>query len=237
MSSLAIKTSSKPVYRVARHEQGVWNFPNWLYAHNDGTFGSRYDDPNGDYRVLYACSQRRYAFIEVLSYHAPDPDLITAFREIAENDDTDNNYPTAPIGSLDVKAWCSQRSIGTANIAKDRSFVSVTNDITLSTLVHRFASLAGVSVEEIRTTHDRSLTQPISRFIWEQSTALAEPLFAGIHYHSRHNPIIDNWALFELTPAHGEHNQDVVIETSENQIKLDDPDLIAAFEYLKITNK
>lgn len=219
------------MHRVARREPGVWHFPDWLYAHDDGTFGSRYDDPDSEYRVLYVCSQRRGTFIEVLAYHAPDPALADALGEIAENDDTDADCATAPAGSLDIDAWCAQRAIGTANIPEDRPFVSVADDDTIAALAHRFAALARTTAEEIRVTRDRQLTQPISRFVWEQSTDTAKPSFAGIHYGSRHDATIDNWALFELEAAQGEHEWQVVINAQEVLIEPNDPDVIAALDY------
>lgn len=219
------------MHRVARREPGVWHFPDWLYAHDDGTFGSRYDDPDSEYRVLYACSQRRGTFIEVLAYHAPDPLLADVLGEISENDDTDANYPTAPVGSLDVDAWCAQRALGTANVPEARPYVSVVDDDTLTVLASRFIALANVTAGEIRVTRDRSLTQPISRYVWEQSTDAAQPLFAGIHYLSRHDAEIDNWAIFELEAAQGASESQVVAEAQEAPIEPDDPDLAAALDY------
>jgi hypothetical protein len=41
------------VYRLGR-EPDPWAWPDWSYASPDGTFGNRFDDPEGQYRVLYA---------------------------------------------------------------------------------------------------------------------------------------------------------------------------------------
>jgi hypothetical protein len=38
-----------------------WAWPDWSRADPDGTFGNRYDDPRGEYRVPYASSDRRGA--------------------------------------------------------------------------------------------------------------------------------------------------------------------------------
>jgi len=41
--------------------------PDWSLAGADGTFGNRFDDPDGTYRVLYASSQRFGGFLETLA--------------------------------------------------------------------------------------------------------------------------------------------------------------------------
>jgi hypothetical protein len=46
------------LYRVGRAPY-AWVVAPWLYAGEDGTFGNRYDDPAGEYRVLYAASKPR----------------------------------------------------------------------------------------------------------------------------------------------------------------------------------
>jgi len=63
---LAIARPQWSIYRVARRPD-AWAWPEWASAHEDGTFGSRYDDPRGEYRVLYASSQREGAFAETLA--------------------------------------------------------------------------------------------------------------------------------------------------------------------------
>jgi hypothetical protein len=35
------------VYRLAR-QPDAWSWPDWAYAGPDGTFGNRYDDPQGE---------------------------------------------------------------------------------------------------------------------------------------------------------------------------------------------
>jgi hypothetical protein len=46
-----------PVFRLGRRPD-AWQPPDWFLAQSDGTFGNRFDDPDGYYRVLYASSQR-----------------------------------------------------------------------------------------------------------------------------------------------------------------------------------
>lgn len=60
----------------------AWAWPDWAYASNDGTFGNRWDEPLGSYRVLYACSQRVGAFVETLARFRPDLEVVAALAEI-----------------------------------------------------------------------------------------------------------------------------------------------------------
>ena len=71
--SLAIATPEGWIYRVGRRPD-AWAWPAWTYAHEDGTFGSRFDDPRGEYRVLYASSQREGDLDEV------GPEVLRAAR-------------------------------------------------------------------------------------------------------------------------------------------------------------
>ncbi len=57
---LAVTRPAGNLYRVARAPD-AWAWPPWEYAGEDGTFGNRYDDPRGEYRVLYATSHGHHS--------------------------------------------------------------------------------------------------------------------------------------------------------------------------------
>jgi hypothetical protein len=61
--NLESKRPPRPLFRVGRDDD-AWAVPDWAYAKDDRTFGNRFDDPAGVYRVLYASSQRLGCFIE-----------------------------------------------------------------------------------------------------------------------------------------------------------------------------
>jgi hypothetical protein len=63
---LESKRPSRPLFRVGRDDD-AWAVPDWAYAKEDRTFGNRFDDPVGVYRVLYASSQRLGCFVETLA--------------------------------------------------------------------------------------------------------------------------------------------------------------------------
>jgi hypothetical protein len=49
--NLESKRPPRPLFRVGR-DHDAWAVPDWAYAKEDGTFGSRFDDPMRVYRVL-----------------------------------------------------------------------------------------------------------------------------------------------------------------------------------------
>lgn len=107
---LASSRPSGTLYRIGRAPD-AWAWPDWAFAGEDGTFGNRYDDPEGDYRVLYASSQRVGAFVEVLARYRTDPALVAEYAEIAVDDG--DEYPTIPPGLVPAD-WPAHRCIGTA---------------------------------------------------------------------------------------------------------------------------
>ena len=75
-----------PVFRLARAPD-PWAWPDWSQASFDGTFGNRWDDPEGAYRVLYASSTRFGALLETLARFRPDLAVIAGLSEIEGRDD------------------------------------------------------------------------------------------------------------------------------------------------------
>ena len=59
---LETRCPNGPVFRLGRRPD-AWQPPDWFLAQSDGTFGNRFDDPDGYYRVLYASSQRLACYI------------------------------------------------------------------------------------------------------------------------------------------------------------------------------
>lgn len=58
--------------------------------------GSR--DPAGEYRVLYASSQRVGTFLETLARYRTDPAIVAAYEEIASEQEDLEQYPTIAPG-------------------------------------------------------------------------------------------------------------------------------------------
>jgi hypothetical protein len=110
--ALAIARPEGLIYRVAR-QPNPWAWPDWAYANEDGTFGSRYDDPRGEYRVVYASSQREGAFSETLARYRVDLHVAGELQAI-EGDPDDAKYPEPIRVGLVPTEWPETRIIGTA---------------------------------------------------------------------------------------------------------------------------
>jgi hypothetical protein len=81
MNRFAVLAPDGPLYRLAR-ALDPWAWPDWAYAGLDGTFGNRWDDPLGSYRVLYASTRRVGTFIETLARFRPDLAVVAGLEEI-----------------------------------------------------------------------------------------------------------------------------------------------------------
>ena len=79
----------------------------WAYAGPDGTFGNRFDDPEGTYRVIYASSQRLGCFLETLARFRVDLELVAELAEIEGADDF------TLLGAV-PREWCGSRVMGSA---------------------------------------------------------------------------------------------------------------------------
>jgi hypothetical protein len=217
------------MYRVGRTPE-VWAWPDWSYARPDGTFGGRYDDPRGEYRVLYGSSQRFGAFVEALAPYRAAPAVVSGRREIATDEQDRGLEPgTLPLG------WVGARAIGEASLTG--AFAQVGHSRSLRYLRERLADealasgIAELDAAAIRQRAPRALTQSLSRLVFECTEADGSAQFAGVSYRSRLGDEITNWAVFERAEeggggAIGEHNS--------SPIGPDDPELVAALQHLGI---
>ena len=196
------------VYRIGR-KPDPWALLDWAYAHDDGTFGNRYDDPQAKYRVLYAATQRLGCFVETLARYRIDP-LVAA--EMAAIDGEDDFYPLGVV----PPEWLSTRAMGKAHITAECA------DICSSTWIDRLRikflpllkeyGLADLDASVLQSSTPREITQKVSRFIYEEK-------LNGIKYPSKFGHDMENWAFFEPVSVHRE---------STEIIKPDDPDFIRA---------
>ncbi len=175
------------VYRIAR-KPDPWAPLDWAWASPYyGTFGNRYDDPQGRYRVLYASSQKLGCFIETLARFRIDPKLVA---ELAAIDGDDDFYP---LGEVPLE-WFSVRTIGVAEL--NGTFIEVCSAEWISRLqVKMTPYLAGFGLEDfdastIQSSGNRAITQMISRFVYDSGAD-------GIAYPSKYGHDLKNWAIFE----------------------------------------
>ena len=203
-----------------------WAWADWSFARGD-TFGNRWDDPESEYRVLYACTQRLGCFMETISRFRADPEVRTGL-DLIELEPGEVDHSVSP-GVLVVTDWISKRRVGRGVV--QGSFAAIGTSASLAYLHNQIAFLlAEFGLEELDGAALRSgrreLTQHISRVVFECSTPDAKRQFDGIQYLSRYGDEFENWAIFE--PA------TIEAEVPE-EIAPDDPDLLEAAGRLGVT--
>ena len=169
---LESKRPSGPLFRVGRDDD-TWAVPDWAYAKEDGTFGNRFDDPMGVYRVFYASSQRLRCFIETLARFRVDVSFVAdlALMENGEEDFT-------AFGTV-RRAWIKGRCIGTANVEGEYADL-----YALGWVSHLRTALAGIAVKlgmkdfdlsSLEPAEPRVSTQQAGRIAFELGSDTQEP--------------------------------------------------------------
>lgn len=218
----------EPLHRIARRPD-PWAWPDWANVGSDGTFGNRWDDPLGIYRVLYASSSKLGALIEVLARFRPDPHVQAGLMQIEGEDEDDLQLP----GVLDA-TWLENRCLGVVQLTGD--FVDVGHSESLAHLRAALSSRAlhhgldDLDAAAIRLAAPRRFTQEISRYVYDRSTPRGQRRFSGIAYRSRLGDEFQNWAIFETA------GRTVPWEATPEVVALepDDPDLIRALALLGV---
>jgi hypothetical protein len=211
------------VFRLGRAPE-PWDWPDWRFGGDDGGFGNRFDDPDGEYRVLYASTERETTFRECLARFRPDPAILAA--AIEENDV--GAPATVRAGSVPA-SWLRGRRMGSAR--PDGRFCDIGHSDSLAHLRHHLAhrlvhfGLDDLDAGDIRTRAPRRLTQELSRFVFVQANGGAGA-FAGVRYASRLGDELTNWAIFE--PNEPTHAQ-------AEEISSDDPDLLVVLRAYDLT--
>lgn len=209
--ALEIRTPTESIHRVARYPD-AWQLPDWSRA-KDGTFGNRFDDPESDYRVLYAASQEVSCYVETLARFRPDLTLMEELREIEGDDDF------LPVGEVPLE-WCANRVIGTASAEGNYADIYALEWIAL--LRRKLVSdclrmgLRDLDASGLQNSSPRTLTQLVSRVVYDMG-------LAGVYYRSRYGHNLENWALFEPCRIH---------QTKSRRVTTDDEALAKAMEIL-----
>ncbi len=204
-----------PLFRIGRRPD-AWAAPDWAYAKEDRTFGNRFDDPDGLYRVLYASSQRLGCFIETLARFRVD---LSVVADLAQMENGENDF--TPFGTV-PRTWLSTRSMGTAEVSGQyadiysAAWVSHLRVALASTAIR--LGLRDLDLSSLQRDEPRLLTQRAGQ------EALKEGL-NGVYYISRHGTSIENWAIFEPFPI----ENPVSVSLVEG-----DPDLADALRLLGI---
>ena len=186
------RTPQDPLYRIARGTN-PWAFTDWSRASTDSygahTFGNRFDDPAGEYRVIYASSQLLSCYVETLARFRPDPKLKEELAAIKGEDDFQ------PIGYISTD-WFNDRYIGRARV-KGRYADLYTAEWVSQLRPHLQPEcielgLPDFDLSVLMQAQKRIITQMASNYVNGIGS------FDGIYYASRYGRDLENWALFEF---------------------------------------
>lgn len=187
------------VYRVG-FPPDPWAWSGWEYARNDGRFGGRWDDANGEFRTIYAASTMLGCLLEVLAPLRPDPALALELDAIVEDEQDAADFPTVAAGVLG-QAWLASRRVGTAHLGG--TYCCVTEAQSVATVRRPFLALATVQLglpdldaAALRLAQPRELTQRVASWLWEQSIE-GDRSLDGVRFLSRHGDEHELWAVFE----------------------------------------
>jgi len=209
------KAPPEKIHRIAR-KPDPWQPPDWSRANQDGTFGNRFDDPEGYYRVIYAASQKLSCFVETLARFRADLSLLAELNEIeGENDFL--SLGTVP------QEWCQERLMGSAHA--EGTYADIYGAEWIAYLRHQLSGeclrlgLTDLDASVLQRSAPRRLTQMTSLEAWKKK-------FDGLYYRSRHGHDLENWALFEPFQISG---------MSSEQITSDNASFLEALRILGLT--
>jgi hypothetical protein len=204
-----------PIYRIGRAPDPLAFPPESLRLG-----AGRFDDPEGQFGVIYA-GERRACFVETLARFRRSLPLLASLRDVELLD-----APAAPTtdGTVPVQ-WLSTRRIAAFRAeSPNGEWIDLRAPETHEALRSELAGHLHVSGYERYALgdalgQDRGLTQAIASWVFAQG-------YAGLAYLCRFDPQLTCWALFERTRC---------VPHSVETISLDDPDLRAVAALFGLT--
>lgn len=169
----------------------------------------RFDDPLGEFRVLYA-GQRRTCFQETLSVYRPSIEALAALQAVG-NTDEPLPAPAIPAG------WYQTRAVSRLRLLPGQQWLDVRAKDTLEALRAELAAklsewgMADLDLSDV-VSRDRRLTQAISRWAYAEG-------YHGVVYASRFGSGTSLWAIFETAQFEAMGVAQPILP--------DDPDLLA----------
>ncbi len=231
--SLRLDVVNPPVgglFRVGWHNDPLGP-PPWSNALPDGTFGNRFDDPSAAddfqtedrFRCIYAGTTAEAAFGETLDQFRVSIDQLNLMASVVEDaeaiealfgDVFDLEDPSIPPRGIVWARWRDERRLVTAHLDSSLRFADLASPASLQHLQYHLpaaaaqAGLRFVDFPAVMDRANRAFTQACARYVYDLRDAEGAPLFHGIRYLSRLNPIAwACWAVFvdrsegSLTPG------------------------------------
>jgi hypothetical protein len=203
------------LYRLARTPTEPFAPPSWSRAHDDGTFGNRFDDPTADegnapegrFRAIYCATQRAATFGETIARFRPSLSLLAKLEAIDDDEPLEESLahvtdPDDVRRGLVSADWRMRRRIGHTLLDPSLVFVDIAAAETMQHLRTALAPLAArlrladIDLSSL-TSQQRRFTQGAARYVYDQRDAVGMPRFAGIRYPSRLTAEWECWAVFD----------------------------------------
>jgi hypothetical protein len=148
----------------------------------------RFDDPQREFRVLYAAAQRGGAFIEML---APFRPVLTVLAQLQEVANTSEPSPRA----VAPPHWYQRHAVARLRLTSGQRWLDLRAPATRETLRNELAAtLLALEFADLDLSRvlgpSRALTQAIARWAYDRG-------FAGLAYSSRLDARLTLWAVFE----------------------------------------
>lgn len=218
-SKLEVCDESQQVWRVGFRPQ-PWAWPPWRFATNE-RFSGRWDDPDGNFRTVYAGDSLLACLLEVLACFRPDPQLVSEMAAITTEDDDE---PLVPAGLL-PRSWLEQRCVGTARLVG--KFCAVTHSNSIAALRPKFVNCArDLGLEDfdaaaLKDARPRELTQRVALYLH------TIPELDGVRFSSRHGDDHRLWAIFERPP--GQSTAPSLNSPKTQELSVESPAIAEAF--------
>jgi hypothetical protein len=169
----------------------------------------RFDDPRNAFRVLYAATRRRGAFLETLAAFRPSLEALARLRRMESG--------LAPRAAAVPADWRRRRALGRFHLRPGQRWLDLRTPETHEALRQDLPStLLDLGQEDLDLSGlvgpDRRLTQAIARWAYEAG-------FSGLAYTSRLDSRLVCWAIFE--------GAEFEVIGAPEPIELNDPDLVA----------
>jgi hypothetical protein len=218
------------VWRVGRVPD-PWAWTDWKYAKDQGRFDGRWDDPDGQFRTAYACSNLYACLLEVLAKFRPHLTATAVLEAISADPLDDLEFPTV-YGRID-RNWLDEHRASTAYLRG--AYCAIAHSQSVAALRPAFLALAIESgaadfdVSVLKNPIPRQLTRAIAQRLYEElDPASGINLVDGIEFTSRHGDDLPMWAVFER-PGQPEISP-LLDEVSDVELSAETPDLVGAFE-------
>jgi len=100
---VVIPPPAEGLYRLRRGPAEPFAPSDWERAHDDGTFGNRFDDPSADeetppesqFRTVYCATQRVATFGETVARFRPSPTLLANLEAVDDDESIEESLASA----------------------------------------------------------------------------------------------------------------------------------------------